>query len=310
MIEEREKGRFASFTDFAVRLDPRLVNKRTLDTLIAAGAFDSLGRNRATLAAASEKVVASAQRRREEAEQGQESLFGGRDAEDGPPADDFPEEADWSLDRRLQGEKDVLGFYVTGHPLTRFSEEIGRFADARVADLAGRTDQQVRVAGVLVNLKKQKIKKGANEGKTMLKASLEDTSGSIAITIFASLFEKVGAWVRADLPVLAMATVRESGGALELTIQDLTPLEGIRERRARELEIRVNLAFADESVLARLQERLRASPGPTPVSIRLVRPGEFEATLRASASMSIAPSPRLTSEIQALAGEGSVAYIF
>jgi DNA polymerase III alpha subunit len=163
---------------------------------------------------------------------------------------------------------------------------------------------------VLVNLKKQKIKKGANEGKTMLKASLEDTSGSIAVTIFASLFEKVGGWVHADLPVLATATVRESGGALELTIQDVTPLEGIRERRARELEIRVNLAFADESVLARLQERLKASPGSTPVSIRLVRPGEFEATLRASASMSIAPSPQLTSEIQALAGEGSVAYIF
>jgi DNA polymerase-3 subunit alpha len=310
ILDEREKRRFASFTDFASRLDPRLVNKRTLDALIAAGAFDSLGRNRATLAAASEKVLASAQREREETAQGQESLFGGPAGDGGPPADDFPEEPDWPLDKRLQGEKDVLGFYVTGHPLTRFSEEIERFADVRVADLASRTDQQVRVAGVLVNLKKQKIKKGVNEGKTMLKASLEDTSGIIGIAIFASLFERVSGWVRADLPVLATAMVRESGGSLELTVQDVTPLEGIRERRARELEIRVNLAFADESVLARLQERLKASPGPTPVSIRLVRPGEFEATLRASASMSIAPSPRLTSEIQALAGEGSVAYIF
>ena len=310
ILAERETRRFASFTDFAARLDPRLVNKRTLDALTAAGAFDSLGRNRATLAAASEKVLASAQRRREEIAQGQESLFGGPAGEQGPPSDDFPEEPDWSLDKRLQGEKDVLGFYVTGHPLTRFSREIERFADVRVSDLASRTDQQVRVAGVLVNLKKQKIKKGVNEGKTMLKASLEDTTGIIGIAIFASLFEKVGSWIRADLPVLATATVRESGGALELTIQDVTPLEGILERRARELEIRVNLAFADESVLARLKERLKASPGATPVSIRLVRPGEFEATLRASASMSIAPSPRLTSEIQALAGEGSVAYIF
>jgi DNA polymerase III alpha subunit len=144
----------------------------------------------------------------------------------------------------------------------------------------------------------------------MLKASLEDTSGAILVAIFASLYEKVEGWVKEDLPVLATATVRESGGALELTVQEITPLEGIRERRARELAIRVNLAYADENVLARLQERLRRHPGTTPVSIRLVRPGEFEATLKAADSMRIAPSPRLTSEIQALAGEGSVEYVF
>ena len=310
ILDEREKRRFVSFTDFAMRLDSHLVNKRTLDTLIAAGAFDSLGRNRATLAAASERAVANAERLREEAALGQSSLFGGAAADEGPPRDDFPDEPEWSLDQRLQGEKEVLGFYVTGHPLTRFSEEISRFAEAKIAELPSRVDQQMKVAGVLVNLKKQKIKKGVNEGKTMLKATLEDTTGSLPIAIFASLYEKVGSWVRADLPVLATATVRDSGGALELTVQDITPLEGIRERRARELTIRVNLAFADETLLARLQERLKACPGSTPVSIRLVRPGEFEATLRAAASMSIEPSAKLTSEIQALAGEGSVAYIF
>ena len=95
----------------------------------------------------------------------------------------------------------------------------------------------------------------------MLKAALEDTSGTVPVAIFASLYEKVQGWVRDDLPVLVTAMVRESGGALELTVQDITPLEGIRERRARELAIRVNLAFADENVLARLQDSLRSHPG-------------------------------------------------
>lgn len=310
-LEERQKRPFSSFTDFIERLDSHLVNKRTLDALIAAGAFDSLGRNRATLAGAAERAIARAARARDEAERGQSNLFGGGvEAAEGPAGDDFPDLAEWPLDQRLKGEKDTLGFYVTGHPLTRFSEEIARFADGRIADLAGRVEQSVRVAGVLGNLKKQKIKKGVNEGKTMLKATLEDTSGTVPVAVFASLYEKVQSWVRDDLPVLAQATVRESGGAIELTIQEITPLEGIRERRARELAIRVNLAYADESVLARLQERLRRHPGTTPVSIRLVRPGEFEATLKAADSMRIAPSPRLTSEIQALAGEGSVEYVF
>ncbi len=312
ILEERAKTRFVSFSDFIDRLDARLVNKRTLDALIQAGAFDSLGRNRATLTAASERVLTLAARRREDVELGQSNLFGGEMAGvgDGPERDDFEDVAEWPLDQKLKGEKDTLGFYVTGHPLTRFAEEIERFADGKVADLAGRIEQAVRVAGVLGSLKKQKIKKGINEGKTMLKATLEDTSGSIGVAIFASLYEKVQGWVRDDLPVLATAIVREAGGALELTIQDITPLEGIRERRARELAIRVNLAYADENVLSRLQERLRRHPGTTPVSIRLVRPGEFEATLKAADSMRIAPSPRLTSEIQALAGEGSVEYVF
>jgi DNA polymerase-3 subunit alpha len=310
ILEERGRRAFASFTDFAMRLDSRLVNKRTLDALIAAGAFDSFGTNRATLSGAAERVLARAARGREEAALGQSNLFAATGAAEGPELDDFPEQPEWPLDQKLKGEKDVLGFYVTGHPLARFSEEVERFANARVSELGSRVDQSVRIAGVLANLKKQKIKKGVNEGKTMLKAVLEDTSGTVPLAIFASLYERVQGWVSADLPVLVTATVREAGGSMELTVQELVPLEGIRERRARELAIRVNLAYADESVLERLQERLRSNPGTTPVSIRLVRPGEFEATLKAADSMRIAPSPRLTSEIQALAGEGSVEYVF
>jgi len=310
ILDERARGKFVSFTEFALRLDSRLVNKRTLDALIAAGAFDSLGKNRATLSAASERVVARAVSQREDEERGQSSLFGGPSAEDGPPRDDFPEMPEWSLEERLKGEKEVLGFYVTGHPLARFQDAIARFADAKVSELPSRVDQTVRIGGVLTNLKKQKIKKGANQGKTMLKASLEDTTGTVPICVFASVFEKEGGWLTTDLPVLVTGKVRESGAAQEITVEQIVKLEGIHERRAREMKIRVNLALADERVLARLKDSLRSHPGTTPVSIRLFRPGEFEATLRAADSMRIALSTRLTSEIRALAGEDSVEYVF
>ncbi len=311
ILEERVRaGRFASFTDFALRMDSRLVNKRTLDALIGAGAFDSFGKNRATLAGASEGIVAQAIRRREEVEVGQSNLFAGPAHEDGPPRDDFPELAEWSLEDRLKAEKEVLGFYVTGHPLARFSWEIERFADARISDLAARVDRSVRIGGVLANLKRQKIKKGMNEGKTMLKATLEDTTGSVSVCVFASLYEEVGASLTADLPVLVSGVVRESGSAFEITVSKIVELEGIRERSAREVKIRVNLAFADERVLTRLKEKLTRHPGTVPVSIRLSRPGEFEATVKAADSMRIALSPGLTNEIRALAGEDSVEYVF
>jgi len=254
--------------------------------------------------------VAYAARRREEAELGQSNLFGGSAAEEGPARDGFPEEPEWSLEQRLKAEKEVLGFYVTGHPLARFAGEIARFADAKVAELPSRAERSVRIGGVLTNLKRQKIKKGVNEGKTMLKATLEDTTGSVSICIFASLYERVGSWLRAELPVLVTGTPRESGPAYEITVSEITPLDGIHERWAREVKIRVNLAFVDEKVLARLKEKLSSHPGTTPVSIRLFRPGDFEATLKAADSMRIALSPNLTSEIRALAGEDSVEYVF
>ena len=308
ILQERSRKPFSSFTDLAHRLDPRFVNKRTLDALICAGALDSLGRNRATLTAASERVAADAARRREEAELGQTNLFasGADDVE----TDHFAELPEWSLEEKLQKEKEVLGFYVTGHPLTKYADDIDRFADARVQELTSKVDQIVRVAGVLVNVKKQKIKKGVNEGKTMLKATLEDTTGGVPVCVFASLYEKVAAWIRADLPVLVTAMAREAGASIELTVQDVTPLEGIRERLAREMEIRIDLTLADESLMGRLKDLLRGHSGTTPLALRLVRPGDFDVKLRAADSIRVTPSPRLTGEVRALTGEDSVHFHF
>jgi DNA polymerase-3 subunit alpha len=310
ILEERRSRPFASFTDLANRLDFRLVNKRTLDALVCAGALDSLGKNRATLAGSTEKVVARAARRREEAELGQSNLFAGPGGDGEPVTDEFAEEPEWSLEEKLRREKEVLGFYVTGHPLTRYAEDIERFADARVTDLPARIDQTVRIAGVLVNVKKQKIKKGVNEGKTMLKATLEDTTGGVPVCVFASLYEKIFPWIRADLPVLTTAIVREAGGAIELTVQEVTPLEGIRERLAREMEVRINLTLADETLMGRLKDLLRLHSGTTPLALRLVRPGDFEVKLKAADSIRVTPSPRLTGELRALAGEDSVRFLF
>ena len=308
ILEERRRKPFVSFTDLAHRLDTHLVNKRTLDALICAGALDSLGKNRATLAAASERVVAQAARQREEAELGQTNLFGA--ASDGDAADVFPETPEWTLEEKLRKEKEVLGFYVTGHPLSKYADDIDRFADARVQELTSKIDQTVRVAGVLVNVKKQKIKKGVNEGKTMLKATLEDTSGGVPVCIFASLYEKVASWIRADLPVLVTAIAREAGGSIELTVQDVTPLEGIRERLAREMEIRIDLTLADETLMERLKELLRSNSGTTPLALRLVRPGDFDVKLKAADSIRVTPSPRLTDKVRALTGEDSVRFNF
>ncbi|HET7452151.1 MAG TPA: DNA polymerase III subunit alpha, partial [Thermoanaerobaculia bacterium] len=309
ILEERRSRPFASFTDFLMRIDARLVNRRAVEALIHAGAFDGFGRNRRSLAEAYEDVSAVAGRRRQDRENGQSELFGGA-AGEGPAADTFPESAPYALEELLSREKEALGFYVTGHPLAKFSEEIERFAETKVDRLAEWTEKAVRVAGVVTALKKQKIKKGVNAGKIMAKFLLEDTTGTVPVAVFSALYEKSGHLLEDDRPVLLTAIVREGGGSIELNVQEISPLDGLKDRRARALEIRLDLTLADENVLDRVHEKLRAHPGPVPVSLRLIRPGEFEATVKTNGTLSVAPSPMLTEEIRLLAGERAVRYVY
>jgi len=309
ILEERASRPFSSFTDFLHRIDSHLVNRRAVEALVHAGAFDSFGRGRRSLVDAYEEISARAARMRQDRENGQTDLFGGS-ADDAPPADVFPEAPPYALEEKLSLEKESLGFYVTGHPLAKFSEEVERFAETKVERLIDWLDKSVKIAGVITGLKKQKIKKGVNAGKFMAKFHLEDTTGAIPVAVFSALFEKSGHLLEDDRPVLLTAQVREGGGSVELNAQEIVPLAGLKDRRARALEIRLDLTLADENVLSLVHEKLRAHPGPVPVSLRLVRPGEFEATVQTNGTLSVALSPMLTDAIRSLAGERAVRYVY
>ena len=309
ILDERGRRAFASFSDFLFRIDAKLVNRRAVEALVHAGAFDSLGRNRRSLVEAYEDVSSRAARRRQDRENGQTDLFGAT-SDDAAVVDDFPEGPSYALEEKLSLEKESLGFYVTGHPLAKFSEEVDRFAEAKVDGLGEWIEKLVKVAGVITGLKKQKIKKGVNAGKIMAKFLLEDTTGTIPVAVFSALYEKSGHLLEDDRPVLLTALVREGGGSVELNAQEIVPLDGLKDRRARSIEIRLDLTLADENVLSLVHEKLRAHPGPVPVSLRLVRPGEFEATVRTNGTLSVALSPMLTDAIRSLAGERAVRYVY
>ncbi len=310
ILDERARRKFGSYTDFLHRVDSRLANRRAVDALIHAGAFDSLGRERSTLSTAYEEIASRAARRRQEEADGQTSLFASGGSAEESPRDEFPETEPYSLDEKLRREKESLGFYVTGHPLAKFSEEIERFAEVKIESLGEFLDRTVRVAGVVTGLKKQKIKKGVNAGKFMAKFLLEDTTGTVPVAVFSAMFEKVGSLLEDDQPILLAAQVREGGNAVELNAQEILPLSGLKDRRARGIEIRLDLTLADEEVLSQVHERLRAHPGPVPVSLRLVRPGEFEATVKTNGTLSVAPSPALAEELRRVAGERAVRYLY
>ena len=163
--------------------------------------------------------------------------------------DQFPDKPEWSVDEKIRYEKETLGFYITGHPLARFEDEIRMFGDVTCETLRERLDAPVKLVGLVGAIKKNQIKKGQNEGKMMAKAVVEDLTGSVPVTVFASLLERVGSWLAPGRPVLVTGTVRLSmapgGGThdpsegetagipIEIIAREIQPLEGLREQTAR-----------------------------------------------------------------------------
>ena len=186
IIEEREaNGPFTDFHDFCARVDPAVLNKRTVESLVRGGGFDSLGHTRRGLCLVFEPIVDAALRRRREREQGTMSLFDlGADAGDPSPVfDDRLEIPDLEFDKteRLRLEKEMLGLYVSDHPLMGAERALRRYVECSIADLADMDDGTMRtVAGVVTALSRKYTKRG----DLMATFVLEDIASSIEVMVF------------------------------------------------------------------------------------------------------------------------------
>jgi DNA polymerase III subunit alpha len=178
IIGARKKdGPFRSIFDLCERIDLRICNKRVLEALAHAGALDSLGGHRAQLAAGLDTAIREASLKQEEIATGQASLFGAPAGEAHRPEHDLvlPNTEPWSESERLSKEKEILGFYISGHPLERFRAEAEIFATHTVSDLGGWRAENMALSVVVTNIKKSLSKKS---GKEFARLTIEDFSGS------------------------------------------------------------------------------------------------------------------------------------
>jgi DNA polymerase III subunit alpha len=219
LAARREVGRFESLMHFCQHVDMRSCNKKVVEALVKSGSFDSVGGSRKEIFDEIERDMDAAAKARDERERGQTSLFGGG----GVSAITSSSSADarqsrgataskWSDDETLQFEKETLGFYISGHPLNKFSEDLGQFANATTETLATKVDQEVGIGGIVGQLKKNKIKKGPNEGKLMAKFVLDDQFGSVDVVVFADLYARVASWLENGVAVFMSARVKDTGG--------------------------------------------------------------------------------------------------
>jgi DNA polymerase-3 subunit alpha len=212
ILEARRRiGRFTDLSKFCEEVDLRACNKKVLEALIKSGSFDFVGVTRKALFDSLESTADGAQRTKEAKERGQNSLFSMMSAPS-QPSTKIANTPEWPDDEKLANEKETLGFYVSGHPLNKFADELRLFSSANTETLYRFVDQTVNIGGIVSQIKRTKIKKGPNEGKLMAKFILDDQYGSVEVVVFSDLFSKYSRWLDNGVPVLVTAMVKDTGG--------------------------------------------------------------------------------------------------
>jgi len=305
VLAARQKlGRFDSLLQFCEGVDMRLLNKRVIESLIKAGAFDSRGVRRAQLMAILDRAMEIGQKLQRETQSGQHGLFVGH-AETSPPAAlELPDVPEWSESERLAGEKEVLGFYVTGHPLERHSERLAAITLNDSSSLETlEHESPVTLAGILTGLKVRPSKKG----DLWASAILEDRRGSVDLLFFPQAYQELQRMLKPDATLLIRGRVRhEETQRPKVVVSNAQPLEAALNGGKALLRVRINLADAGERLAVDLARLLAAHPGENPVVFELTRPGDFLAKLRARSPRGVKADSELLARLSSLCGEEAV----
>jgi DNA polymerase-3 subunit alpha len=317
IIKARQEvgGRFANFWEFCEKVDLRVMNSRVIQSLIKAGALDSLGR-RAPLYDSVDKAMERAQKAQRDREHGQSGLFGLFD--EGPKTarggDDLPRIADWEESMRLANEKEVLGFFVSGHPLDKYAEKLrnltGVISIAEALERkppekrwGGQNDpaDEILVAGIIHGLRVQKTRK---DQKLYAQASLEDASGKIDLIAFSRDYERLADSLKIEVPVLIRGVLSDEESP-KISISSILALEEVQVKLPAAVRIRINIDRATEEMLAGLKSAADAAPGPGKVMLHLQKKGEYEVILEPE-GMSVAADRGWVERVEEMVGKGSV----
>jgi DNA polymerase-3 subunit alpha len=308
----KDLGQFRSIYEFCEKVDLRLLNRRVLESLIKSGAMDSLGR-RAQLMAVLDRAVEHAEKLQRDAESGQHGLFGVFQQEDTNIQEErLPNIPDWDEHTRLSNEKEILGFFITGHPLEKYRDKLEDLRALSITELAGMKsstgkDESLTTAGIVVNLRVLKSKKG----DFYAQATLEDLSGSMDMLVFPEAYRKLQEKLKAltDVPVLVRGGVRiEEGANPKLTVNDVISLEEVKVPLPKSLRIRVPLEKASESTVDELHLLFSQRQGEAKVLFDVEREGDFMVVMEAE-GYNVLPDRAFVGRVEELCGRGAVRVI-
>ncbi|HEV2176547.1 MAG TPA: DNA polymerase III subunit alpha [Terriglobia bacterium] len=308
VLEARARlGRFDSIFQFCENVDLRLLNKRVIESLIKAGAMDSLGARREQMIAALDRAMELGQARQRQVATGQSGLFGSPGAGAEPVTltqFELPDAPAWSEAERLAGEKEVLGFYVTGHPLEKYRARIAAVTQQDSASLDElESDTPVTLAGILTSIRVKPSKKG----DLWAAGVLEDLRGTAELLVFPQTLTQIQGVLKPDTALLIKGRIRKEENAKpKVVVSEAQPLDAAVNGSKPPLVIRLNLQEMAQTLPGALEELLAANPGDSPVLLELTQPGDFEVRLRPRRPTGVKADGGLLAKLRELCGAEAV----
>lgn len=304
--QERARGPFRDLFDFCQRLDLRKVNRRVLESLIRAGACDCFNISRASLMASLTSAIQAAEQQAQMLAAGQHDLFGSVAITHVNGTDNqYITVADWSEEERLRGEKETLGIYLSGHPLTRYENELTYLTTMRLAQITVGKEQLLRVAGLVVGIRTMLTRRGDR----MAFISLDDGTARVELAVFADSYEMYKPLLTVDqlLIVEGEASIDEYTGGYKLSCKKIYNIDQAREIYAKRVQLKLVNTQVDQKLLTHLANTIIPfRSGSCPIWIDYCVDGQ-PAQLVLGENWKVRPYENLLRELRKLLGEEQVA---
>ena len=309
--ERKKNGKFRDLFDFCERVDASHCNRATIETLIKAGAFDSFGARRSQLLAVLERAIQSGVAALADRRSGQRSLFGDIEEETvATPQLALPDIPELDEREKLNMEKEVLGFYLTSHPLAEHAAAFATFCSHTSADLADLPDRtEVTIGGMIASIKLAHVRK-VRPGVTATKYAnfdLEDVHGAVRCILWPDDFAVCGEMVQADAILAVRGVIDRRGGGDEINfiVNELIPIDQLGARYTRGIALRMHEDTHGERTLQQLREILRGYPGECEVQLILCLADGARVQLRAG-NVKVEVNAELRRRVDELLGPSNV----
>jgi DNA polymerase-3 subunit alpha len=311
VISVRETGKFTSFIDFLSRVDLRKVNKRVIESLIKCGAFDSLGYKRSQLMQCHEAAMDEAQRKQKEMLSSQSSFFDAFDnsaaaknngnGANGFKIQDIPE---WENKELLALEKETLGFYITGHPMSRFAERLHLVTNADSSNLSTKRDKEtVTIAGIVSNINERPTRRK----DIMCYITLEDLQGSVNVIFFADIYKKYYSVLHDDEPIVIKGTIDIGDESPKIIAQEAIPISISLENPYKQIRFAVDAEKISPENIVSFCNAMKKYHGKYDSYLHIIN-GKSETIVYLGDQLRLDINDKLKREADSILGEGATTY--
>jgi len=300
IVKARGNGKFKVLEDLCHNLDLRLVNRKVLESLIKCGALDYFGKSRAGMLASLDLLLELAQKTQKEKSSGQLSFFDQSMNESGlkKTENNLPHVKEWAEPQLLAFEKDMLGFYVSGHPLARYAKQLKRFVSCSTSSLHEHKDQDIiKIVGLIVKIKLT-VTRAKQEKMAILK--IEDLEGSIEALVFPRAFNKINSYIQPNSIVHIRGVLDLKQDTPKIIVEDMFPFEKIYKLITG---MNINLSGIRENIFDSLKTLLGDYRGNIPVYLRLDTPAKSRVQLVVGEGLYVSPNEKLIQDLDELLGE-------